>query len=169
MLSGETAAGVDPVGVVKMMSSIATETENYLKAYRPPWNWSSLLSNENPMVDAIGHAAMKLVSELTDIKAVIIHTQTGGTALYMSKARPLIPIVAFTPDAGAVRRLCLYWGVSSVHAPSISTRAELHVSASKWLLNHGIAKAGDKMLMIYGTNFKGEGASDAISIADVDC
>jgi pyruvate kinase len=167
MLSGETAAGVDPVGVVKMMSSIAQETENYLKAYRPPWNWSSMLSNENPMLDAIGHAALKLVGDL-DIKAVVIHTQTGGTALFMSKARPLVPIIAFTPDPVAVRRLSLYWGVASVHAPDITTRADLHVNASKWLLRHGIAKPGDKILLIYGTSFRGAGASDAINIAEVD-
>ena len=168
MLSGETAAGVNPVGVVRMMSSIALETEKYLKQYRPPWNWSSLLSNENPMLDALGHAAMKLVDELGNIKAVVVHTQTGGTALFMSKARPFVPIVAFTPEAGAVRRLSLYWGVSSVHAPGITTRAELHVSASKWLLKNGIAKAGDKMLMIYGTNFREVGAADAITVAEVD-
>ncbi len=167
MLSGETAAGRDPVGVVGMMSSIALETEAYLRDHRPPWDWSAQLSSESPMQDALGHAAMKLVTDL-NIRAVVIHTQTGGTALFMSKARPLVPIVAFTPDAGTVRRLSLYWGVAGVHAPDIATRAELHVNASKWLLRHNFAKPGDKILMIYGTNFRSAGGSDAISIAEVD-
>ncbi len=168
MLSGETAAGVNPVGVVEMMSSIANETEKYLKTYRPPWNWSSQVSNENPMLDAIGHAALKLVEDLGDIKAVVVHTHTGGMALFMSKSRPLVPIVAFTPDESAVRRLSLYWGVSGVHAKDITTRTELHVKASKWLLRRGIAKPGDRMLMIFATSFGEVGASDAITIARVD-
>ncbi len=167
MLSGETAAGCNPVGVVRMMASIAQETEAYLKSYRPPWDWSGMLSNENPVLDAIGHAALKLVNDL-DIKAIIVHTQTGGTALFMSKSRPLVPIVAFTPDAAAVRRLNLYWGVASVHAPDITTRADLHVNASKWLLRHNLAKPGDKILMIYGTSFREVGAADAMNIAEVD-
>ncbi len=168
MLSGETAAGVNPVGVVEMMSSIARETENYLKAYRPSWNWSQHVSAENPMLGSLGHAALKLVEDLDDIKAIVVHTHTGGMALFMSKARPLVPIVAFTPDESAVRRLSLYWGVSAVHAREITTRAELHVKASKWLLRRGIARPGEKVLMIYATSFGESGASDALTIAKVD-
>ena len=167
MLSGETAAGVSPVGVVSMMSSIALETEKYLKEFPKIWDWASSLSSENPMQDALGHAALKLVRDL-DIKAIVVHTQTGGTALFMSKARPFVPIIAFTPDAGAVRRLSLFWGVASVHAPDISTRAELHVSASKYLLKQGLAKPGDKVLLIFGTSFREVGAADAITVATVD-
>ena len=134
MLSGETAAGIDPVGVVTMMSSIALETEKYLKQYPAPWNWSHKLSTENPMQDALGHAALKLVEDL-EVKAVVVHTQTGGTALFMSKARPFVPIVAFTPAAAALPLPNLYWGVSSVHAPEITSRRDLRVSAPRSLLH----------------------------------
>lgn len=167
MLSGETAAGFDPVGVVTMMSSIALETEKYLKQYSPRWDWSHSLSSENPMQDALGHAALKLVQDL-DVKAIVVHTQTGGTALFMSKARPFVPIVAFTPDEGAVRRLALFWGVTSVHAPDIHSRNELRVMSCKYLRNNGIVKAGDKYVMISGTSFGQVGAADAIMVVTVD-
>ena len=166
MLSGETAAGVDPVGVVRMMSSIAVETEQYLKQYPPNWLWTESLSAENPMQDALGHAALRLVEDL-DAKAVVIHTQTGGTALFMSKARPFVPILAYTPDAAAMRRLHLYWGVTPIFAPNISSRTELSIISSKYMVDQGLVKAGDKIIVISGTSFGQVGAADAITVTTI--
>lgn len=166
MLSGETAAGSDPVGVVNMMSSIAVETEKYLKINPPPWNWSGSLSSENPMQDALGHAALRLVDDL-DIKAVVVHTLTGGTALFMSKSRPFTPIAAVTPDMGAFRRLSLFWGVQPFFAPGITNRRELNEAANEFALKNGLAKKGDKLLLISGTSFGQIGAADAIMVTTV--
>jgi pyruvate kinase len=166
MLSGETAVGVDPVRTVEMMASIARETEGYLAQFRPTWNWCDRVSSENPLQDALGHAAFKLVEDL-DIKAVAVHTQTGGTALFMSKARPFAPILAFTPDAGAARRLNLYWGVTPVYAPGIQGRSELLVAARRELLERKIVKPGDRILLVTGTAFGQIGSADAILVATV--
>lgn len=166
MLSGETAAGVDPVGAVKMMASIASETEKYLKQYPPRWIWSNNLSSENPMQDALGHAALRLVEDL-EVKAVVVHTLTGGTALFMSKARPFVPIVAYTPEAGAMRRLHLFWGVTPILAPNIKSRAELRAAACRQLVEMGMVNAGDKILIVSGTSFGREGAADGIIVATV--
>ena len=163
MLSGETAAGVDPVGVVSMMSAIALETESYLRTYPPTWDWYKSLSSENPMQDALGHAALKLVEDL-DIKAIAVYTPTGGTALFLSKSRPFVPIVAFSPDPGAVRRLNLYWGVTPVHAPHVHSRSELKVAAEKYITRHGMAKPKDRILLISSTSFGATGAADGIVV-----
>ncbi len=167
MLSGETAVGINLVGVVNMMSSIALETEKYLRGYRPPWDWAESLSSENPMQDALGHAALQLVKDL-DIKAVVVHTQTGGTALFLSKARPFAPILAFTPDAGAARRLHLYWGVRPVYAPDVKSRNELRVAATRILLEENIVQNGDKIILVSGSSFGQVGAADAIMVATVN-
>ncbi len=167
MLSGETAVGINPVGVVNMMSSIALETEKYLRGYRPPWDWAESLSSENPMQDALGHAALQLVKDL-DIKAVVVHTQTGGTALFLSKARPFAPILAFTPDAGAARRLHLYWGVRPAYAPDVKSRNELRVAATRILLEENIVQNGDKIILVSGSSFGQVGAADAIMVATVN-
>lgn len=166
MLSGETAAGVNPVGVVDMMSSIACETEKYLKGYRPHWDWAENLSSENPMQDALGHAALQLVKDL-EVKAVAVHTQTGGTALFLSKARPFAPILAFTPDPGAARRLHLYWGVTPVYAPDLKSRSEFRVAATRLVLEQKIASPGDRIILVSGTSFGQVGAADAIMVATV--
>lgn len=166
MLSGETAAGAHPVGAVRMMSDIAQVTEEYLAKNRPQWNWRMSLSNENPIQDALGHAALNLVEDLK-VKAIVVHTQTGGTALFMSKARPFCSILAFTPDAAAARRLRLYWGVEPVLAPDIRTRGELRLAASQVLLEKRLALPGDKFIIVAGTSFGQVGAANAIVMADV--
>ena len=166
MLSGETAAGVNPVGVVNMMSAIATETEKYLKGYRPHWDWADNLSSENPMQDALGHAALQLVKDL-EVKAIAVHTQTGGTALFLSKARPFAPILAFTPDPGAARRLHLYWGVTPVYSPEVKTRSEFRVAVTRQILEQKIASPGDRIILVSGTSFGQVGAADAIMVATV--
>lgn len=166
MLSGETAAGHDPVGVVNMMSAIAVETEKYLKVNPPQWNWSLSVSAENPMQDALGRAALRLVDDL-DIKAVVVHTFTGGTALFMSKSRPFTPIAAVTPDRGAYRRLSLFWGVRSFYAPDIQNRSQLTESAIGFVKQNGMARKGDKLLIISGTSFGQIGGADAIMVTTV--
>ncbi len=163
MLSGETAAGVNPVGVVQMMSSIALETEKYLKLYPPRWEWKNGISAENPMQDALGHAALKLVEDL-GIKAVVVSTQTGGTALFLSKARPFVPIIAFTPHPEAMRRLHLYWGVTPVYDPAIHSQTEMAAAASKMLLDQQYVVKGDRIVLVSGTSFGQVGAADAITV-----
>ena len=166
MLSGETAAGFDPVGAVKMMAGIAGETEKYLQSFPPLWDWKNTLSAENPLQDALGHAALRLVEDLK-VKAIVVSTHTGGTALFMSKARPFAPIIAYTPEAGAVRRLHLYWGVQPVHAPKIKSRSELGVAACRYLREYGMAVPGDQILLVSGTSFGHIGAADAIMVMEI--
>ena len=167
MLSGETAAGCDPVGTVRMMSSIAEETEKYLRSHPANWNWVSDISTENPMQDALGRAALRLSKDLK-IKAIGVSTRTGGTALFLSKARPFAPIVAFTPDADSARRLHLYWGVIPVHAPGIRDRDEFRAAACREFLRLGLAKSGDKAILVTGSSFGEVGSADDLMIATIN-
>ncbi len=166
MLSGETAAGVDPERVVKMMAAIAEETEKDLVHHHAHWVWTSSLSRENPLQDALGHAALRLVEDL-GAKAVVIYTRSGGTALFMSKARPFVPIVAVTPDEGAVRRLHLYWGVKTVHGPVVTNQEDLRAIGGKFLLDHGLVQKGDTIILVSGSTFGQEGTADGVVVSKV--
>ncbi|MDR3077358.1 MAG: pyruvate kinase [Planctomycetota bacterium] len=167
MLSGETAAGVDPVRVVEMMSSIAVETERHLEIIQPGWNWGeSGVSTENPLQDALGRAALRLSNDLA-IKVIGVSTRTGGTALFLSKSRPSAPIVALTPDADSARRLHLYWGVIPVHTPDIGNRAEFRAAACGYFLKTGLAKPGDKAILVTGSTFGEVGSADNLMVATI--
>lgn len=161
MLSNETAVGISPVGVVSMMGSIARETEQYLKDHRPAWNWGATLSRENPIQDALGRAALGLVEDL-DIKAIATLTPTGGTALFLSKSRPFVPILAFSPHENTVRRLNLFWGVEPVRDPGIRDQATLKDAAECYILRNGLAKPGERILLVSSATFGEAGAANGI-------
>ncbi len=161
MLSNETAVGVDPAGVVAMMGSIAVEMEEYLRTHRPAWDWGSHLSRENPVQDALGHAAFRLAGDL-DVKAIAVLTPTGGTALFLSKSRPFVPILAFSREEDTVRRLSLFWGVEPVRDPGIHNQNDLRDAAECYILRHGIANPGDRVLLVSSSTFGSAGAANGI-------
>ena len=85
------------------------------------------------------------------MKAIAVFTETGSTALLISKHRPRPPIVAFTPFAETRRRLALLWGVlprSIARVRDIDGLAEL---TEKRLLEEGFAKRGDVVGIVAGT------------------
>ncbi|MFA7157803.1 MAG: pyruvate kinase [Kiritimatiellia bacterium] len=166
MLSGETAAGDFPVEAVKMMDDIARRTELYLDANRPAWNWMRI-NPRHPVQDAIGHAASKIVDDLK-IGIVAAFTATGGTALFLSKNRPWAPIIAFTKNAGAFRRMRLFWGVEPVLVPGINNSADLRARAQEYIRRNRLAPPGQRALFILGTNFGHVGATDALEIATLE-
>ncbi len=53
--------------------------------------------------------------------AIAVFTQTGRTALLMSKTRPAIPIRAFTPELDTYRHLPMMWGVIPPLVPKSDT------------------------------------------------
>jgi pyruvate kinase len=105
MLSEETATGNYPVEAVKYMIRIIAEAE---KTY-PHDRYLKMLP-EREISDAVTYAACVLADHL-DVKAILTPTQSGRTAIHLSRSRPRQPIIAFTPSLTTVRRLSLFRGV----------------------------------------------------------
>jgi pyruvate kinase len=166
MLSGETASGEFPVEAVRMMNEVARETEGYLDKNRPNWNWPRV-NPRHPVQDAIGHAASKIVADLK-IGVVVTYTATGGTALFLSKSRPWAPIIAFTNNGEAFRRMRLFWGVEPVLVSGIKDSSDLRVKAQEYIKRNKLAAPGQRVLFISGTNFGKAGATDTLEIAAVE-
>ncbi len=147
MLSAETASGDYPVESLKMMARIAGETDRVHLHER-----EFIRRRENSIFsfpDAISNAAAQVAME-THSKAIIVFTQSGDTARLMSKSRPAIPIIAFTPEQQVQNRMCLYWGV----IPKVMRYAEstdlLLGELEKSLLSSRLAKKGDVVVVLSG-------------------
>jgi pyruvate kinase len=77
---------------------------------REAW-WQRLLQMQTAdESEAIARAACSL-AETLGAKALVVATQTGGTARLAAKTRPLQPILAGTTDPEAFRGLALVRGV----------------------------------------------------------
>ncbi|MBM4331826.1 MAG: pyruvate kinase [Deltaproteobacteria bacterium] len=106
MLSAETAVGKYPEGAAAMMAEIASIAESSHLSVRP-----EILpaSKKDSIPDAVAQAAVQAAERLP-ARVIVAFTQSGTTALFVSKYRPSTPIIAFTPHEEVCRRMSLYWG-----------------------------------------------------------
>ena len=147
MLSGETASGSYPVESVRMMASIIAEAESHFE----PWGHCDIATEANFRDDAVSmtRAARELARD-RDAACITIFTQTGKTALLMSKVRPDVPIYAFTPRQSTYQRMGMYWGVELFLAPFAFTVEEMLIILEKALLSSTPIKPGQQVLVISG-------------------
>ncbi len=148
MLSGETAAGKYPVESIAMMDAIVCQAENQYKR----WGTTSTFPDEvTVQTDALSmtRAARELAQD-RDVAAVVVFTETGRTALYMSKARPTVPILAFTPELLTFRRMGLYWGVVPFLVPFATTVETMLAHVESALLASSEVQPGQQVVMITG-------------------
>lgn len=105
MLSEETATGNYPIQAVRYMIRIVAEAE---KTY--PHDQYFKMVPEKEISDAVTYAVCVLADHL-DATAILAPTQSGRTAIQISRFRPKQPIIAFTPSLTTVRRLSLFRGI----------------------------------------------------------
>lgn len=147
MLSGETAVGNYPVTTVEMMNAIICQAENHLRAYG---HWQGA-PPEDSYDDAvyITRAARELAHD-RNVAAISVFTESGRTALLMSKERPLKPILAFTPNRHTYNLLSVYWGVKPHLVPHAKTVEAMlkHVEAA--IIEETPIQPGQQVVLICG-------------------
>ncbi|HRF49971.1 MAG TPA: pyruvate kinase [Anaerolineales bacterium] len=146
MLSGETATGLFPVEATKMMAAIAEEAEANGAQYAR-WHSPTEVTSDDSV--ALARAARELAHD-REVQAIAVFTLTGRNARILSKTRPHVPILAFTPDPVTHLRMNLMWGVTPYlvpHADSVEAMLA-HVEAAM-LLNSPV-RPGQQVIIIAG-------------------
>ena len=106
MLSGETAYGDYPLEAVKVMSRVAEANESIL----PPDANRNLVRINNEITAALARVAVRMTTMLP-IKAIVVDTNSGRTARYLSAFRGGLPVYARCYDEHVMRELALSFGV----------------------------------------------------------
>jgi len=147
MLSGETASGNYPVEAVHMMDCIVREAEEHIDE----WGRSSDFPNKVTLDDAIAMtAAARELANDRKVANVAVLTQTGRTALLMSKARPRVPIMAFTPKEAVFNLCSLYWGVIPAVIPFVDSLEKVVQTVDEYMQNELKMKQGQQIVLITG-------------------
>ena len=157
MLSAETAAGDHPIAACDMMARIIAEAERS-DFYSPP---PSEPGDETP--EAIARAACHVARDI-GARAIVALTESGDTARLVSKARPMAPIVALSPDAKTLRRLALYWGVLPRTEPVVSDPDELVRRVGALLLAQKLIARSERFVLVYGAPVGMRGATNSIRV-----
>jgi pyruvate kinase len=145
MLSAETATGRYPVEAVSMMARIIEQAEESIHEYPRPATQERLKVPET-VAELVCHASREL-----HMKLIAVFTHSGFTARLVSRYRPLVPIVAFSPEAHTRRRMALLWGVTSRSILDIKKIDGLAMIAEKRLMEERLVRRGDVIGIVAGT------------------
>jgi pyruvate kinase len=146
MLSAESASGKYPIEAVSMMARIIHEAEASIQEYPRPTTSQEQLKVAETVAELVCHASREL-----HMKIIAVFTHSGFTARLVSRYRPLVPIVAFSPEASTRRRMSLLWGVTSRGISDIKKIDGLAEVAEKRLLEERLVKKGDVIGIVAGT------------------
>jgi len=117
MLSAESAAGKYPIESVTMQQLIINKVETD-DVYRDNLDRfaedSSLQLQTTDSINTAITVAARQVAEISQSRAIVAFTSSGGTVMRMSKLRPTVPIIAGCYDIRVARWMSLLWGVYPV-------------------------------------------------------
>lgn len=147
MLSGETANGRYPVEALQMMVHIVENTEEHL-------DYEMILrkSEEHRMKSAASALGFATVSTARNLKAkcIIAPSMSGATARVVSKFKPQTEIIGVSPNAAALRRMQIYWGVRPMKSIEVYTTEDICSSAIDLICAKQIAETGDVVVLTAG-------------------
>jgi pyruvate kinase len=158
MLSGESSVGKHPFEAVKTMARIIENTEDHgLYRMRP-------LDTRPSSTGGAVTAAAAEIGELLGARFLITFTQSGDSARRLSRVRPRIPMLAFTPLQATRSQLALTWGVETFLVPTVRHTDEMAVQVDEVLLSLGRVDEGDLVLLAAGSPPGIPGTTNALRV-----
>ncbi|HWU68095.1 MAG TPA: pyruvate kinase [Stenotrophobium sp.] len=165
MLSAETAAGKYPVKVVEAMARVCLGAEASMAT--APSRDAKLFESHFERTDEAIAMATAWTARHMHAQAIIALTESGSTALMMSRTETRIPIYALTRHEKTRRRMALCRGVYPVEfVPSQLDTLLPSTEAVACLKNCNGIKTGDRVLMTKG-DFNGPGGTNTMKIITV--
>ncbi|OYY62302.1 MAG: pyruvate kinase [Burkholderiales bacterium 28-67-8] len=163
MLSAETAAGKYPVETVEMMSTICIEAERAEEVSLDADFTNKLFGRID---QSIAMAALFAAYHL-GCKAILALTESGSTALWMSRHRIHVPIYGLTSQVNSQRKMTLYRNVRPLLIPSFTDRDHALAKAESLLVDQGVLKSGDTYAITVGEPMGHPGGTNMLKICRV--
>jgi pyruvate kinase len=164
MLSAETAAGKYPVQTVESMSRICLEAE---KSADTTFDREFLNRVFTRVDQSIAMAALFTAFHLK-VKCIAALTQSGSTALWISRLNCGVPIYALTPEITTRYRLSLYKDTYPLMIQYYGTdREQLLREAEDQLKHHGVVQDGDLIVLTIGEPIGKAGGTNTMKIVKV--
>jgi pyruvate kinase len=101
--------------------------------------------------------SLRRAASVLPVKALVIYTTSGSTALRAARERPAAPILGLTPDVRTARRLALVWGTYPVQTPEAERVAEIVEFAGRVATAQQLAGPGEIIAIVAGMPFGAAG------------
>jgi pyruvate kinase len=164
MLSAETAAGKYPVETVEHMALIALAAERAEEVQLD----ADFTNKQFGRIDqSIAMGALFTAHHL-GCKAILALTESGSTALWMSRHNIKVPIYGLTSQLFAQRKMALYRNVRPILMPKLTDRDEALLKAERLLVERGALKPGDTYAITCGEPMGYPGGTNMLKVCRVD-
>jgi len=163
MLSAETAAGRYPVETVETMAQICVEAEKS----DPVQLDRDFMDRTFTRIDQSIAMATLFTGYHLRVKAIASLTQSGSTALWMSRHNCGCPIFAITPKVETQRRMALLRNVTSLFLEQSTDRDEVLRAAEDLLLAQSYVQRGDLIVLTIGEPMGKSGGTNTMKIVRV--
>jgi pyruvate kinase len=163
MTSAETASGKYPVETVEAMAAICLEAE---KSDVVKLDADFLNATFTRIDQSIAYGALFTAYHLR-VKAIAALTESGSTALWMSRHNIDIPIFAITPILATQRKAALYRNVTTIELEHSSDREAVLKAAQDLLLAKGVVEKGDMIVVTWGEPMGQIGGTNALKIMKI--
>jgi pyruvate kinase len=164
MLSAETAAGKYPVQTVEAMARICAEADRSQIGTLD----AGFLNRTFTRIDQTIAMSALFVAQHMQIRAIVALTQSGSTALWMSRIDSGVPIYALTPEEGTRRRMCLLRETHPILFEYQSREREaLLLEAEQKLLSRGVVAKGDLVIITIGEPIGKSGGTNSLKIVRI--
>jgi len=161
MLSAETAVGLYPVEVIRVMDRIARAAE---ESRISPTGSHGVHGAD--IGRAVSAAVVRLAEDL-DLAAIVVATQSGATARAVAAHRPRVPVIAVTPLEQTARRLAAVWGVAALVVPLSEDTDEMLETVLTVVREAGLARNGERVAITAGRASRTPGATDFLVVREI--
>jgi len=163
MLSAETAAGRYPIETVETMAQICAEAEKS----DPVQLDRDFMNRTFTRIDQSIAMATLFTAYHLQVKAIASLTDSGSTALWMSRHNCGCPIFALTPKVETQRRMALLRNVTSLFLEQSTDRDEVLRAAEDLLLAQSHVQRGDMIVLTIGEPMGKSGGTNTMKIVRV--
>ena len=164
MLSAETAAGKYPLETIKEMVQICLAAEESQSVKLE----ADFVGKTFSRIDQSIAMGSLFTAHHMGAKAIVAMTDSGSTALWMSRHLIHVPIYALTPRLSSQRRMALYRNVRPLLMDTITNRDSALLEAENHLKKRGIVHPGDVYVITCGEPMGAPGGTNMLKICQVD-
>jgi pyruvate kinase len=164
MLSAESAAGKYPVETVEYMAAIALEAE---RAEDNSLDTDFVNKRFGRIDQSIAMGALFTAHHL-GCKAIVALTESGSTALWMSRHRTKVPIFGLTTQPVTQARMALYRNVRPLLMPAFDDRDRALAEAERLLVSQGVLRPGDTYAITCGEPMGYPGGTNMLKVCRVN-
>jgi len=164
MLSAEAAIGKYPSQAVSTMNQTIISTEKYKKEHIDDFK-NSIISNKDPVKSIL--LSVKDIAYNSDVKAIIVFSNSGKSAKLISAIRPAAKIVTISPNINVSRQLSLLWGVQSINSRDANGWKDMMSISKEIIKKLKFIKKNDFVVITAGLPFGKAGMTNMIRLYKV--